>query len=80
MRIVLSVAIIAALFFNVQNGRAQKILQKDTSRTSHKIFKTDAEWQSCLSPEAYAITRKKETERPFSGKYYDFWEKGIYFS
>ncbi len=78
MRIVLSVAIIAALFFNVQNGRAQKVMQKDTSRTSHKIFKTDAEWKSCLSPEAYAITRKKETERPFSGKYYDFWEKGIY--
>ncbi|WP_165004128.1 MULTISPECIES: peptide-methionine (R)-S-oxide reductase MsrB [unclassified Enterococcus] len=31
-----------------------------------------------LSPIAYAVTQENATERPFSGKYDDFYEKGIY--
>lgn len=31
-----------------------------------------------LSPMAYAVTQENATERPFSGKYDDFYEKGIY--
>ncbi len=31
-----------------------------------------------LSPEAYAVCRKKGTERPFSGKYHDCKEEGVY--
>jgi len=42
----------------------------------HQIDKTDREWQSQLTPEQYEITRKKGTEAPFSGKYYDFHQKG----
>ena len=33
---------------------------------TEKIVKTDAEWQSELSPEAYRVTRKHATERPFT--------------
>lgn len=35
-----------------------------------EVVKSDDEWRRMLSPEAYQVTRKKATERPFSGKYY----------
>lgn len=31
-----------------------------------------------LSPMEYAVTQENATERPFSGKYDDFYKKGIY--
>jgi len=43
-----------------------------------KVVKTDEVWKKLLSREEYVVTRKKGTEPPFSGKYYDFKEKGIY--
>jgi len=43
-----------------------------------KITKTAKEWQSQLSPEAFYICRQHGTEAPFSGKYYNHKEKGIY--
>ena len=43
-----------------------------------KVSKTDEEWRQVLTPEQYEVTRKKRTEPPFSGKYYDFKENGFY--
>ena len=33
---------------------------------TEKLVKTDEEWRAQLSPEAYRVTRKHATERPFS--------------
>ena len=44
----------------------------------HKISKTDNEWKKELTTEAYNICRKKDTERPFTGIYWDCKDEGIY--
>jgi len=43
-----------------------------------KVFKTDAEWKSQLTPEQFQVTRKAGTERAFSGKYWNNHEHGLY--
>ena len=43
-----------------------------------KIVKTDEEWRSLLTPEQYRITRRKGTEAPFCGTFYDHKKAGIY--
>ncbi len=43
-----------------------------------KIEKTEAEWKAELTPEQFAVTRKKGTERAFTGAYWDCHENGVY--
>lgn len=39
---------------------------------------SDEQWQRRLSPEAFAVTRRGDTERAFTGRYWDCHEEGIY--
>jgi len=44
----------------------------------YPVQKTEAEWKQKLSPEQYRVLREAGTERPFTGKYWDTKEPGIY--
>jgi peptide-methionine (R)-S-oxide reductase len=43
-----------------------------------KIRKSDAEWKAQLSPEQFEVTRRKGTERAFTGKYANNHADGLY--
>ena len=43
-----------------------------------KIKKSDGEWREQLSDLQFHVTRQHGTERPFSGKYNDCKDEGIY--
>jgi peptide-methionine (R)-S-oxide reductase len=43
-----------------------------------KVTRSDNEWKNQLTTEQYYITREKGTERPFTGRYNDFFDPGIY--
>ena len=43
-----------------------------------KIEKTDKEWKKELSEESFNVARLEGTERPFTGKYWNFEEEGSY--
>jgi len=43
-----------------------------------KVIKTDAEWRKELTKEQFDVTRRKGTERAFTGEYNDHKAKGTY--
>ncbi|EGV50944.1 peptide methionine sulfoxide reductase msrB [endosymbiont of Riftia pachyptila (vent Ph05)] len=47
-------------------------------KVSEKIAKSDADWQQQLSPEQYRVCRCQGTEAPFTGKFYNHHEAGVY--
>ncbi len=50
----------------------------NSSAMTDKIVKTEEEWKKQLTPEQYRITRKKGTERAFTGPNWNNHDKGIY--
>ena len=46
--------------------------------SENNISKTDEEWKKTLTSEQYKVCRNKDTERPFTGKYNDCKDKGVY--
>ena len=90
MRASIKIAILVlATFLSLAGWRGvNALLGRDTPRPASfasggqdmpdKVKKTDKEWKATLTPEQYGVMRKCGTEQPFSGKYNDFWEKGVY--
>jgi peptide-methionine (R)-S-oxide reductase len=57
---------------SIYNARTKKV------ENVSPVVKTDAEWKAQLTPEQFSVARKQGTEYPFTGKYHNWKEPGIY--
>ncbi|MGC1413840.1 MAG: peptide-methionine (R)-S-oxide reductase MsrB [Candidatus Acidiferrum sp.] len=46
--------------------------------TVAKVYKTDTEWRHALTSDEFDVTRHADTERPFTGAFYDNEKPGLY--
>lgn len=76
--------ILAIAIFSVSCSNAQSKKYPDPpvvkANTVYPMQLTDAQWKAKLTPEQYYILRQQGTERPFTGKYDHFYQKGTYYS
>ena len=54
------------------------IARRGNPAPDRKVTKTDAEWREQLSAEAFQVTRKTGTERPFSSEMCSLFKPGVY--
>lgn len=52
--------------------------QKPTDDNAYPVHKVAEEWRAQLDPTQFAVTREAATERAFTGRYWDHWQKGHY--
>jgi peptide-methionine (R)-S-oxide reductase len=52
--------------------------QRVGTSNQERVVKSEQEWQAVLTPEQFHITRRKGTERAFSGKYAHTKAEGVY--
>ncbi|MEO6816945.1 MAG: peptide-methionine (R)-S-oxide reductase MsrB [Edaphobacter sp.] len=52
--------------------------QRLQTETVPTVVKSDAEWRQQLTPDAFGVTRHADTERPYSGQYWNDHDKGLY--
>jgi peptide-methionine (R)-S-oxide reductase len=59
------------------SGTSNSLNNKE-KMASFEISKTEEEWKQQLTPDQYSVIREKGTERPFTGKFENHWEPGVY--
>ena len=72
-------AVVLAAGCNAAPTNSPAAMNSSTNSTMKFPFQlTEAEWRQRLTPEQYAILRQADTERAFTGKYWNTKEPGIY--
>lgn len=53
-------------------------MEEETDNSRKAVNRSEEAWREMLDEESYRVMRQSGTERPFSGKYNLFFEKGVY--
>jgi len=79
LNVLLLAAIAAATGCSAAPTNSPAAMNNSTNSTmKFPVQKSEAEWKKELTPEQYAVLREAATERPFTGKYWDTKEPGVY--
>src|SRR5437773_3505807 len=72
---ILAIAVVAAVYaYGSFAAQAQRIGRPN----GECVMKSDTEWQESLTPEQFRVTRRKGTERAFTGEYWNCHDDGIF--
>ena len=72
---------LSAATSNAKHGTttaATLVEQTGMPNMPEKVIKSDQQWREQLTPEQYRVTRKKGTERAFTGQYWNTKTPGCY--
>ena len=72
------IAVVAAIIGQHEANGSDKKKDAKNDGGDVKVRKTEEEWKAQLDEKQYQVTRCSVTERPFTGKYWDHHEEGIY--
>jgi peptide-methionine (R)-S-oxide reductase len=71
-------AVLLGLVLWVALPRPEAVAERAGHSKAGRIMKSDEEWRALLTEEQFLVTRRKGTERAFTGAYWDSKEDGIF--
>lgn len=78
MRIIFIILAAVGVVYALSLLTADPLPERQGVPMSEKIVKSDAEWHQQLTDEQFQVTRKKGTERAFTGAYWNTKDDGVY--
>src|SRR5262245_59443630 len=79
LRIALVFVAVAAVGVVVFRPGAASIPSREGQPEGNKVVKSDDDWRAQLTPEQYHVTRRRGTEQPYTGEYWNSRADGGYF-
>lgn len=72
------IVLMLTVLLTLTSCQSQQNKQNTPEAKNTPVTKTEEDWKKELTPEQYNILREKGTERPFTGEYWNHFEKGKY--